>query len=87
LYVAATGAVCGELCYGTLQVERGAILDGRALKGEAAAPTAIVKGDKKAAATVVQPSAPEAKKVAPPLPAGGSDTKVATKVGLGVAAS
>jgi cytoskeletal protein CcmA (bactofilin family) len=34
LYVAATGAVIGELCYGTLQVERGAVIDGRALHGE-----------------------------------------------------
>jgi cytoskeletal protein CcmA (bactofilin family) len=30
LFVATTGAVIGELCYGTLQVERGAVLDGRA---------------------------------------------------------
>ena len=34
LYVAASGAVHGELCYGTLQVERGAVIDGRALHGE-----------------------------------------------------
>ena len=34
LYVASTGAVIGELCYGTLQVERGAVIDGRALHGE-----------------------------------------------------
>jgi len=88
LYVASTGAVCGELCYGTLQVERGAVLDGRALKGETK-PTVAAKDEKKVAAvaTVVQPSAPEAKKASPPLPVGGSDTKVATKVGLGVAAS
>jgi len=86
LYVASTGAVCGELCYGTLQVERGAILDGRALKGETT-PTVSVKEEKKAAPTVVQPSAPEAKKAAPPMAAGASDTKLTAKVGLGVAAS
>jgi cytoskeletal protein CcmA (bactofilin family) len=85
LYVASTGAVCGELCYGTLQVERGAILDGRALKGEST-PSVAAKQDKKASPTVVQPSAPEAKKAAPPISAG-SDTKVTAKVGLGVAAS
>lgn len=84
LYVAATGAVCGELCYGTLQVERGAILDGRALKGETEKKVAA-KEEKKP--VVAQPSAPEAKKAAPPMPAG-TDAKVTTtKVGIGVAAS
>ena len=34
LYVAATGSVQGEICYGSLQVERGAVLDGRTLRGE-----------------------------------------------------
>jgi cytoskeletal protein CcmA (bactofilin family) len=41
LYVAASGAVHGELCYGTLQVERGAVIDGRALHGDAA-PIAVL---------------------------------------------
>ena len=86
LYVAATGAVCGELCYGSLQVERGAILDGRALKGESetkAVAKEPAKGDKKPAA-IAQPGAPEAKRAAPPMPAG-ADPKVTTKVGIAAA--
>ena len=34
LYVAAKGEVHGEVTYASLQVERGAILDGRTLRGE-----------------------------------------------------
>jgi cytoskeletal protein CcmA (bactofilin family) len=84
LYVAATGAVCGELCYGTLQVERGAVLDGRALKGETAALTPA-KEEKKV--VVQQASAPEAKKpVAPPMPAGAEVKVTTTKVGVPAAA-
>jgi cytoskeletal protein CcmA (bactofilin family) len=45
LFVAATGAVIGELCYGTLQVERGAVLDGRALRGDGDAHSQDVTDD------------------------------------------
>ena len=44
LYVAASGQVHGELCYGTLQVERGAVIDGRALHGDAA-PIAVTDAE------------------------------------------
>ena len=36
--------VHGELCYGTLQVERGAVIDGRALHGDAA-PIAVTDAE------------------------------------------
>ena len=34
LHVASTGAVRGEVRYGTLQIDRGAVMDGSALHGE-----------------------------------------------------
>jgi cytoskeletal protein CcmA (bactofilin family) len=34
LHVASTGAVKGEVRYGTLQIDRGAVMDGSALHGE-----------------------------------------------------
>jgi cytoskeletal protein CcmA (bactofilin family) len=38
LHVVASGRVRGDMHYGTLQVERGAVLDGRTLQGEPAEP-------------------------------------------------
>lgn len=40
LHVIASGRVRGDLHYGTLQVERGAVLEGRTLQGEPAEPSA-----------------------------------------------
>lgn len=38
LHVASSGSVRGEVRYGTLQVDRGAVMDGSALHGESEAP-------------------------------------------------
>jgi cytoskeletal protein CcmA (bactofilin family) len=35
LHVAATGALHGEVCYGSLQVERGGVVDGHTARGDA----------------------------------------------------
>jgi cytoskeletal protein CcmA (bactofilin family) len=44
LYVAATGALHGEACYGSLQVERGGIVDGHTARGDMDASEAEERG-------------------------------------------
>jgi cytoskeletal protein CcmA (bactofilin family) len=43
LHVASTGAVKGEVQYGTLQVDRGAVMDGSALRGETEAQKPVLE--------------------------------------------